>query len=90
MKADDSVVKYDNWIATKDEKNKKDIISYNEEDCISTYYLREFLVKNKPENINWLLKPEPINKEDQESHKYRRKTPNKLSREETELDLIID
>ena len=87
VKADDSVIKYDNWIATKDEKNKKDIISYNKEDCISTYYLREFLVKNKPENINWFLKPEPINKEDKESHKYRRKTPNKLSREEVELDL---
>ena len=87
VKADDSVIKYDNWIATKDEKNKKDIINYNEEDCISTYYLREFLVKNKPENINWFLKPEPIKKEDQETHKYRRKTPNKLSREEVELDL---
>ena len=87
VKADDSVIKYDNWIATKDEKNKKDIINYNEEDCISTYYLREFLVKNKPENINWFLKPEPIKKEDQEIHKYRRKTPNKLSREEVELDL---
>ena len=33
------------------------------------------------------MKPEPIKKEDQESHKYRRKTPNKLSREEVELDL---
>lgn len=87
VKADDSVIKYDNWIATKDEKNKKDIINYNEEDCISTYYLREFLVKNKPENINWFLKPEPIKKEDHETHKYRRKTPNKLSREEVELDL---
>ena len=87
VKADDSVVKYENWIATKNEKNKKDIISYNEEDCISTYLLREFLVKNKPDNIDWFKKPEPVKKEDQEETKYRRKTPNKLSREEVELDL---
>ena len=87
VKADDSVIKYEHWIATKNEKYKKDIISYNEEDCISTYQLREFLVKNKPDNIDWFVKPEPIKKEDKEPNKYRRKEPNKLSREEVELDL---
>ena len=86
VKADDSVIKYEHWIATKNEKYKKDIISYNEEDCVSTYQLREFLVKNKPESIDWFVKPEPIKKED-EQNKYRRKEPKKLSREEVELDL---
>ncbi|MBL6759032.1 MAG: TM0106 family RecB-like putative nuclease [Pelagibacteraceae bacterium] len=87
VKADDSVVKYDNWITTKNAKNKKDIISYNEEDCISTYELREFLVKKKPDSIDWFAKKEEIKKEDKEPNPYRRKTPNKLSREEVELDL---
>jgi len=87
VRADDSVIKYDNWIATKNEKYKKDIINYNEEDCISTYLLREFLVKNKPENIDWFVKQEEITKEGEEPNKYRRKAPNKLSREEVEVDL---
>ena len=87
VKADDSVVKYDNWIATKNAKYKKDIISYNEEDCISTYHLREFLVKKKPENIDWFLKTEEVKKEDQAQNKYRRKIPNKLTREEVEVNL---
>ena len=87
VKADDSVVKYENWIVTRNDKFKKDIISYNEEDCISTYHLREFLVKNKPESIDWFLRPEEVKKEDQEPNKYRRKVPNKLSREEVEVDL---
>jgi hypothetical protein len=34
-----------------------------------------------------LLNLKPIKKEDQEPNKYRRKNPNKLSREEVELDL---
>ena len=87
VKADDSVVKYENWIVTRNDKFKKDIISYNEEDCISTYHLREFLVKNKPESIDWFLRAEEVKKEDQEPNKYRRKVPNKLSREEVEVDL---
>ena len=85
VKADDSVIKYEHWIATKSEKYKKDIISYNEEDCISTYQLREFLVKNKPESIDWFVKPEEIKKE---PNKYRKKTENKISREDIEIDLI--
>ena len=62
VKADDSVIKYEHWIATKNEKYKKDIISYNEEDCVSTYQLREFLVKNKPESIDWFVKQEKLKK----------------------------
>ena len=29
----------------------KDIINYNEEDCVSTYDLTKFLLKHKPDNI---------------------------------------
>ena len=49
--ADDSIRLFDDWCATNDQKLMKDIISYNEEDCVSTYDLREFLCKNKPDNI---------------------------------------
>ena len=52
-KAEDSVKLYDYWLTSKDEDTKKDIIEYNKEDCVSTYQLREFLIKNKPETINW-------------------------------------
>ena len=85
VKADDSVIKYEHWIATKNEKYKKDIISYNEEDCVSTYQLREFLVKNKPESIDWFVKQEEIKKE---PSKNRKKTEDKISREDIEIDLI--
>ena len=52
-KAEDSVKLYDFWLSSKDKKTKDDIIEYNKEDCVSTYHLREFLVKNKPESIDW-------------------------------------
>ena len=52
-KAEDSVKLYDYWLASKNENTKKDIIEYNKEDCVSTYQLREFLIKNKPETIDW-------------------------------------
>ena len=43
--AADSIRLYDNWCSTNDDKIRNDIIHYNEEDCVSTYHLREFLVK---------------------------------------------
>ena len=61
-KADDSVKLYDYWLTTKDEKTKNDIIEYNKEDCKSTFYLREFLVKNKPNSIDWFSIPEEVEK----------------------------
>ena len=51
-KAEDSVKLYDYWLASKNEKTKKDIIEYNKEDCISTFHLREFLIKNKPDLLS--------------------------------------
>ena len=52
-KAEDSVKLYDFWLSSKDKKTKEDIIEYNKEDCVSTYHLREFLIKIKPESIEW-------------------------------------
>ena len=55
-KADDSVALYDEWLITKKDALKKDIIDYNEEDCISTFHLRNFLINRKPEDIEWFGK----------------------------------
>ena len=52
-KADDSVALYDEWLISKKDNLMKDIIDYNEDDCISTYELRNFLIKYKPENIDF-------------------------------------
>ena len=89
VKADDSIVKYDNWIATKNDKYKQDIINYNKEDCISTYELREFLIQKKPKNIEWfsLKTIEEKNKKEDEK-KQQKKHPKKKTREEIEIDLI--
>ena len=54
-KAEDSVKMYDFWLSSKDKKTKEDIIEYNKDDCESTFHLREFLVQNKPESIDWFL-----------------------------------
>tara|TARA_B100000787_G_scaffold165297_1_gene149017 strand:+ start:234 stop:3689 length:3456 start_codon:yes stop_codon:yes gene_type:complete len=55
-KADDSVALYDEWLISKKENLKKDIIDYNEDDCISTFELRNFLIKRKPDNIDFFKK----------------------------------
>ena len=87
VKADDSIVKYDTWTTTKDEKLKQDIIDYNEEDCISTYKLREFLIKNKPESIEFFSNDDEDVTDIKPANKYRRKDDNKPSREEVEATL---
>jgi len=67
-KAEDSVKLYDFWMTTKDKNTKKDIIEYNEEDCISTFRLREFLVEKKPESIEWFS----INEKKEEKSKEKK------------------
>jgi len=56
--ADDSIRLFDNWCATYEPQLMKDIVSYNEEDCVSTYELREFLIKNRPEDYPWFSQSE--------------------------------
>ena len=77
-KAEDSVKLYDYWLTSKDENTKKDIIEYNKEDCVSTYQLREFLIKNKPETIDWYS----ITPEDE------KKSYDKKPWEEVEVELL--
>ena len=51
--ADDSIRLFDNWASTGNQKLMDDIISYNEEDCMSTFDLREFLIKERPKDFKW-------------------------------------
>ena len=69
-KADDSIKLYDYWLTTKDEKTKNDIIEYNKEDCKSTFHLREFLVKNKPNSIDWFSIPEEVEKKSHDTKSW--------------------
>ena len=77
-KAEDSVKLYDYWLASKNEKTKKDIIEYNKEDCISTFHLREFLIEKKPEPIEWYSITEEAEK----------KSHDKKTWEEVETELL--
>ena len=45
--AAESVLLYNQWLASKKENLKQDIINYNRDDCISTYELTEFLRNEK-------------------------------------------
>ena len=58
--ADESIRLFDSWSSSKNEKFIKDIIAYNEEDCISTSDLRNFLLENRPD-IKWFAQTEEQN-----------------------------
>ena len=78
QKAEDSVKLYDYWLTSKDEKTKQNIIDYNKEDCVSTFYLREFLIDKKPESIDWFSVTDETEKKSKE----------KKSWEEIETELL--
>lgn len=49
-----SMVFYENWRITADQAYLDSIRAYNEEDCRSTYKLREWLLTLRPAGIPWL------------------------------------
>jgi uncharacterized protein len=53
-KATDSIVVYEQWTETKDPALLESIRQYNEDDCRSTWQLREWLLTLRPTNISWL------------------------------------
>jgi uncharacterized protein len=53
-----SVVFYERWRQEKDNGLLKQIADYNEDDCRSTYLLREWLLANRPSEINWFKSDE--------------------------------
>ena len=65
-RGDDSIVQFEAWLATQDPSILTDIERYNEEDCRSTYLLREWLNERREErarqlgiSIPWRPEPEP-------------------------------
>ncbi|MGH8502338.1 MAG: TM0106 family RecB-like putative nuclease, partial [Gammaproteobacteria bacterium] len=54
-----SMVFYEHWRLTSDQKYLGDIQAYNEDDCRSTYLLREWLLKLRPADLPWLHDHEP-------------------------------
>ena len=52
-KATDSIVVYEKWCETKDPELLESIRQYNEEDCVSTWQLREWLLTLRPVGLPW-------------------------------------
>ena len=52
-KGDVSEEYYIQWMETKDKKLLNEIEEYNKQDCISTFKLRNWLLKIKPEGTKW-------------------------------------
>ena len=59
QKANESTDKYIDWIETKNDKLLEEIKVYNREDCESTYALREWLLKRRPQKATWAIAKEP-------------------------------
>jgi|ETNmetMinimDraft_20_1059909.scaffolds.fasta_scaffold04374_3 uncharacterized protein len=57
--ANESTDKYLDWIETEDDKLLEEIKTYNREDCESTYALREWLLKRRPQEASWAIAKEP-------------------------------
>lgn len=57
-----SIVAYEQWLDTGDQKILDDICAYNEVDCRSTKGLRDWLVANvRPQEIPWFVPTAPEN-----------------------------
>ena len=54
-KGDVSEEYYIQWMETKDKKLLEEIEEYNKQDCISTFKLRNWLLKIKPEDTKWYV-----------------------------------
>ena len=54
-----SIVFYEKWLQTKDNKFLDDIEAYNHEDCRSTYLLREWLLTFRPPDLPWMNQVKP-------------------------------
>ena len=61
QKGDVSQEYYSEWVETQDGNFLDEIESYNKQDCISTFKLHEWLVKNKPVESSWFIPQKPEN-----------------------------
>ncbi|MGI9461754.1 MAG: TM0106 family RecB-like putative nuclease [Alphaproteobacteria bacterium] len=51
--ATDSIIIYNQWCKTHIDSLLDDIAKYNQEDCISTYLMRQWLLSLKPKSMAW-------------------------------------
>ena len=56
-KATDSIVVYEQWCESHDPELLESIRQYNEDDCRSTWQLREWLITIRPSELNWNSTP---------------------------------
>ena len=56
---DDSILLYEDWLESRDPAVLAEIAAYNEEDCISTWRLRDWLLGLRPEGVAWPERGEP-------------------------------
>lgn len=52
-RATDSIVVYEQWRESKDPELLESIRQYNEEDCRSTWQLRDWLISMRPDHLPW-------------------------------------
>jgi predicted RecB family nuclease len=56
---DDSILLYEDWLESRDDSILRAIAEYNEEDCVSTWRLRDWLLGLRPAEAAWLEPGEP-------------------------------
>ena len=92
--ADDSIRLFDDWCSTSDKTSMNDIINYNEEDCISTHDLRNFLLDNRPKDYLWFSQTEDEKDKNIEVKDFEVKETSTLlkleSKKKTGYSIIID
>jgi uncharacterized protein len=64
-----SIVYYENWKETREPDLLQKICDYNEDDCRSTYLLREWLLKIRPADLPWFHGKVGVDPENQKSER---------------------
>ena len=67
--AADSIIVYNAWRSTGADKLLQEISDYNEVDCVSTHFLRNWLITLKPKDESWLKKDLSENSEKEEQQR---------------------
>lgn len=55
LTAEESIDSYIKYTISKDKKILDEIVSYNEQDCLSTLKLRDWLLEKRPDNSKWFV-----------------------------------
>ena len=66
-----SIVYYEHWKVTRDQTLLDQIQDYNEDDCRSTYLLREWLLKIRPDTVTWFDGTPAEHNEEEKSERVR-------------------